>query len=109
MGFFEKPGDYDESSFWYTLRAPEDRALDQAVKANRRLTELRNQLATRAQATAQPQPDLALVETESKLLGLALYARTIVQLLVEKGIIDAQEFTARMRDIDLLDGVGDGK
>jgi hypothetical protein len=42
-------------------------------------------------------------------MGLALYARTVVKLLLDKGVITANEFQTRMRELDLLDGKLDGR
>ncbi len=46
---------------------------------------------------------------EKDLRGLGLYTRTILQLLVDKNIVDPQAFTEKMRELDRLDGKLDGK
>ena len=50
-----------------------------------------------------------IVEQENKLMALGLYTRTILQLLMEKGLIDADEFAERQKALDLLDGKLDGR
>jgi hypothetical protein len=111
MGLFDDgPGTYDENSFWYLLRDREDRALDQAVKANRHLMDLEADLA-QGRATTTPsvlELEAKVVDLERKLLGLGLYTRTILQLLVDKGLLGEDEFAARLRELDRLDGREDG-
>jgi len=107
MGIFDSAGDYDEDSFWYLLRSREDRALDQAVKANRKLVHMQADLENFAAAGAAPN-EPRMLELERRVLALGLYARTILQLLCDKGLITSEEFQQKMRDLDLLDGTLDG-
>jgi hypothetical protein len=48
-------------------------------------------------------------ELERALLATALYCRTLLQLLADKNLVTAEEFQKRMNDLDLLDGVMDGR
>jgi hypothetical protein len=108
MGIFDQPGEYDESSFWYMLRTPEQRALDQAIKARRDIADLSSNLSHNAR-TDEDRMRAALVEMEHKLLALGLYTRTLLQLLLDKGLVTAEEFTSRQQQLDLLDGKLDGR
>lgn len=107
MGLFDRVGDFDESSPLYWLRDTDMRALDQAVKARR--------AAESARAAAQavhvsPQPMEQRVQVlENNLLALGLYARTMLGLLHEKGIISPEEFAVKLRELDMLDGKLDGR
>jgi len=109
MGIFDQYGDYDENSFWYFLRSREDRALDQAVKANRKLASLEAQMYAQPDAPMAPPSAGKLVALERQVLGLALYARTLLQLLLDKGVVTPEEFEARLRELDEMDGKLDGK
>jgi hypothetical protein len=109
MGLFDPPGQYDENDWWANiLRDPQQHALDQAIKANRRLQGIQTQLAAQP-ATSSFAGEAKVVELERKLLTLALYTRTILQLLVDKGLVGQEEFAERMRQLDLLDGAEDGR
>ena len=52
---------------------------------------------------------LKVMQLENDLLGLGLYTRTILQLLVAKGIVGTEEFGDKMQELDALDGKLDGK
>lgn len=112
MGIFDQAGDYDESSFWYMLRDRESRALDQAIKARREVADV--MVHPRPIANAVAPSELAALQTQithlqGNLLALGLYARTILQLLHDKGLVSSDDFDARMRELDLLDGKLDGR
>ena len=85
MGIFDSPGQFDEQSGWYWLRDRDSIALDQAIKARRAA----DMAAVRASVPV-PTNDPA---TERR-----------IEQLQDKGIIDADEFSQRIRQIDLLDG-----
>lgn len=42
-------------------------------------------------------------------MALGLYTRTILQLLLEKKLVSAEEFGAKQEQLDLLDGTKDGR
>jgi hypothetical protein len=46
---------------------------------------------------------------ERRVFGVSLYCRTILQLLVDKGLLTAEEFAGRMDELDLVDGQRDGR
>ena len=50
-----------------------------------------------------------LEEVENDVGELALYCRTAVTLMVEKGLLTREEFMERMEEIDASDGSPDGK
>lgn len=54
------------------------------------------------------------VDAKMKAIGdevgeLALFCHTAISLMLEKGLITREEFTARMKQIDASDGKEDGK
>lgn len=108
MGLYDEPGEYDENSFWHVLRTPEQLALDQAIKARRDIAKLSGNLSQNAR-TEYDRLHAQLVEMEHKLLSLGLYARTLLQLLLDKKLVTAEEFTERQKQLDLLDGKLDGR
>ena len=113
-GLFDRPGEFDESSFWNLLRSPEQRAEDQAIKARRAASSFAAAGADSGQTTATLAARVAALEahaaaTETRVLGLALYARTLASLLLKHEVFTQAEFEARMREIDALDGVVDGR
>jgi hypothetical protein len=103
MGIFDVPGEFDESSGWYFLRDRDSRALDQAVKA-RRVADMAAVRASAPVPTKDPVVDRKIEQLQDAVLALGLYARTMLSLLHDKGVIDADEFSDRIRQIDLLDG-----
>jgi hypothetical protein len=46
---------------------------------------------------------------EQALGELALATKTIQRMMLEKGVCSADEFTRKLREIDLEDGVADGR
>ncbi|MEW6071969.1 MAG: hypothetical protein AB1726_05140 [Planctomycetota bacterium] len=46
---------------------------------------------------------------EQALGELALATKTVQRMLIEKGVCSADEFTRRLREIDLEDGAADGR
>jgi len=109
MGIFDQPGEFDESSFWYQLRSPELRALDMAIKARSEAAGRVVVMPAPRQPAAEPGLAERVTDVEGKLLALGLYTRTILQLLVDKSVITQDEFHARLRELDLLDGREDGR
>jgi hypothetical protein len=97
VGIFDPAGDYDESSPLYWLRDRDMRALDQAIKARRS--------AARAELGSASRVE----RLEQNLMALGLYARTMLTLLHEKGLISPQEFSEKLKQIDLMDGELDGR
>lgn len=49
------------------------------------------------------------VNLETELAKLALYVRTIYEVCKQKGIFTDDEFNTKFKELDLLDGVEDGK
>ncbi len=117
MGMFDRPGDFNEDSLWNYLRAPEQRAEDQAIKARRAALRAAAAVEGASEANAGAltiEARVRLLEshaaaTETKLLSLALYARTLASLLLQNDAISKDEFESRMREIDALDGKIDGR
>ncbi len=104
---FEKPGDLDENSTWYKFVDPQMKALDQAVKARRAAEHA-------AFAATAPSPTATALERrvndlEDRLMAMALYSRTILQLLLDNGTISGEAFAKRLNEIDMLDGKLDGR
>ncbi len=103
MGIFDSPGQFDEQSGWYWLRDRDSIALDQAIKA-RRAADMAAVRASVPVPTNDPATERRIEQLQDTVLALGLYARTMLSLLQDKGIIDADEFSQRIRQIDLLDG-----
>jgi hypothetical protein len=75
-----------------------DRAKSDAAQARAELASMR---------TSGGGVDAARLE---QLLGeLALATKTVQRMLIEKGVCNADEFAAKLRQIDLEDGVSDGR
>lgn len=55
------------------------------------------------------QTERRVEQLEQQVAALALYARTILQVLVDKGLCDGQDFAIRLGEVDLLDGKADGR
>jgi hypothetical protein len=108
MGIFDQPGEYDENSFWYLLKDRETKALDQAIKARRDIAALSDDLSRNAVSDVD-RLRAQIAEQEHKLMALGLYTRTLLQLLLDKGLVTAEEFTGRHDQLDLLDGKQDGR
>lgn len=53
--------------------------------------------------------DDRLERLENRLARLELFAKSLFTLLVQKGLADPEEFQQTLRELDLLDGVEDGK
>jgi hypothetical protein len=107
MGIFDPPGSYDEHSPFYWLRDTDARALDQAIKARR---EAERAAATlQATATAPAALEQRVARLETNLMALGLYARTMLTLLHDKGVISREEFSSRLHQLDMLDGTRDGR
>lgn len=53
--------------------------------------------------------DARLSELEGDVGELALFCRTAVTLMIEKGLITQEEFLRRMNEVDKSDGKSDGK
>ena len=75
-----------------------DKARTEAAAARAELTSIRSGAggvdAARLQATLEE---------------LALATKTLRRVLVEKGVCGSEEFAAKMRAIDLEDGIADGR
>ncbi len=59
-----------------------------------------------ARATAL---EFRVQKLEDDLLGLGLYTRTILQLLVEADLVSLEAFQDKLKEIDMLDGKLDGR
>jgi hypothetical protein len=77
------------------------RQLDQAEVARRRA-----QLAT-VRARLRMQKRVAQLEDDLARMGLLTMA--LAHICVDKGVVTTEELKERMREIDLADGVEDGK
>jgi hypothetical protein len=53
--------------------------------------------------------DSKLKAIDDEVGELALFCHTAISLMLEKGLITREEFTARMKQIDASDGKADGK
>jgi len=53
--------------------------------------------------------DVRLKEIDDEIGELALFCRTAITLMIEKGLITREEFPARMKQVDASDGNVDGK
>ena len=76
--------------------------------------DMRRQLSVPAIQTNTTSAEVAalqmkVLQLEDSLLSLGLYTRTILQLLVEKGVTNTPEFQAQFDALDALDGKADGK
>lgn len=105
---FDPPGDYDESSPFYFFRSLEARALDQSIKA-RRAAERAATASRNQPLTQNAQLQAKIDDLEDKLLALGLYTRTVLQLLVDQGVVTNEQFQDKLRELDLLDGKLDGR
>lgn len=101
---FKRPGEYDEDSFWYAFISPDMKALDMAAKARAAA----EQVATGASGVDLEQ-SAKIAQLEHRLFSLGLYARAMLQLLVDKGVITLDEFQAQTDAFDVLDGKRDGR
>lgn len=121
----------DKGLGWTVLDAllaptnPADRAAWEAQKTRasvERLTEAQREAARATlvaasaaeQSRASSAERLAALEArvehlEKNLAATALYARTLLQVLVERGGLDAKAFRETFDRLDLLDGVRDGR
>jgi hypothetical protein len=50
-----------------------------------------------------------LTALEGEIGEIALFCRTVVEVLIDKGVVDRKTFLERMRPIDASDGREDGK
>jgi hypothetical protein len=50
-----------------------------------------------------------IAQLEHRLFSLGLYARAMLQVLVDKGVLTLDEFQAQMDALDVLDGKRDGR
>ena len=63
----------------------------------------------RFQRLRQSRENMKLETMADELGELALFCRTTLAILMDKGIITQQEFVAKMEQVDMADGVKDGK
>lgn len=75
-----------------------DSAKDEAAKARAELSAMRTQGGG---VDAQ--------RLEQALGELALATKTVQRMLIEKGVCNAEEFGRKLREIDLEDGMADGR
>lgn len=66
-------------------------------------------LGAAPQSSGDPALPARVAQLETQLLSMALYCRTLLQLMVDKNVITVDEFKARMDELDLADGVRDNK
>lgn len=89
------------------LMSPEWREIQ---RTKQQVAALQSTAVIGSNAAAQVNALAAKVEAlEENLFGLGLYARTMLQLLVEADIVTLEAFTEKLQQIDLLDGKLDGK
>ncbi len=89
------------------LLTAEQRALRdaQAARTEAQMGQLDASLAQQSASRNQRN----LEDLEDRFFALALYTRSILQLLVDKGIVTEEEFEQRKRDLDLMDGQLDNR
>ncbi len=101
--------------FWKQLfTTAEMRALDNSERATQsaHIAGVDASIAAATAARAElgvRTTEAKVIELENRLFGLGLYTRTILQLLIEKGVLTEEEFSTQMRALDLLDGKEDGR
>lgn len=109
MGFFDRPGEYDENDFWWMLRSPQYKALDQAMKARQAIASMPAPMVVAGADERVARLEKQVATLQANLLSLGLYTRTIVGLLLEKNVITLEEFQSKMQALDLEDGKLDGR
>ena len=89
------------------LMSPEWQEIERTKK---QVAALQTTASIGSDAAARVNALTAKVEAlEENLLGLGLYTRTILQLLVEAEVVTLDAFAEKLKEIDLLDGKLDGK
>jgi hypothetical protein len=106
MGLFDRQDD-DEAGLYALLRGSEGEAA--AVKASRHLEKLHASLATDPSPSETGKLERKVVDLEHKLLSLGLFTRTLMRLLVEKGVVTQAELDRKIDELDMEDGIKDGR
>ncbi len=117
--------EHDEDSLWFAFLSPERRAEHYARQTRDLVSSMNRRSSQQAAADnfraaemavrsgrderEDQQRDEIIELLERRVASLALYSRTILQILVDKGIVSSDEFASRMRELDLLDGTLDGR
>ena len=75
--------------------------------AGNSLSGLKNLLASQLNQAPGAQP--AGTHTDSAVAGVSLLFQTLYAVLLEKGVFTHEEFTKKFDELDLRDGIKDGK